>query len=117
MSIKQRGLGRDLEALLGKRRVSETAPATSTTDVTLPAANIVTETIVAIATPNVAKNNELRQIAIEQLQPGRYQPRREFPERREKWLPPPPTPTKVFASTPRLVGDLSPRIQDWREEA
>lgn len=35
-NIKQRGLGRDLEALLGKRRLPETAPATGTTNVTLP---------------------------------------------------------------------------------
>jgi hypothetical protein len=68
--IKQRGLGRDLEALLGKRRVSETAPALSieTNDATLPAANQVAPLVEAA----VDKNNELRQLPIEQSTTSRF---------------------------------------------
>ena len=52
MSTKKRGLGRGLEALLGTSRAAAAATA-----------------------PDEAAGEALRQLAVDQLQPGRYQPR------------------------------------------
>ena len=70
-NIKQRGLGRDLEALLGKRPNPHPNPSLQ--------ARKETEISNSTTISAVEKNNELRQLPIEQLQRGRYQPRREFP--------------------------------------
>ena len=62
-SNKQRGLGRDLEYLLGKGRVSaiKDALAPTTTTIQTPA--------------TLAPDEILRNVALDMLQPGRYQPR------------------------------------------
>ena len=106
-NIKQRGLGRDLEALLGKRRVPETAPAAhqmSEFDKARGDAEAVSFDAQATKVPQrqdpELKNNELRQIPIEQLQPGRYQPRREFP----------PESLEELASSIRAHGVIQPLI-------
>jgi ParB family chromosome partitioning protein len=62
-SNKQRGLGRDLEALLGRRKAP---PATAT----LPTESVVDS--------NSEKQNQLRQLPIDVLQSGRYQPRQDM---------------------------------------
>lgn len=56
---KQRGLGRDLESLLGKRSFNNPTEDTATVPVSTSAPS----------------NNELRQLPVDVLQSGRYQPR------------------------------------------
>ena len=58
MSAKKRGLGRGLDALLTPKKPAEAAPAEESTV--------------------VVEEGPLREIAIEQLQPGKYQPRKDM---------------------------------------
>ena len=67
---KQRGLGRDLSSLLGRRPINSTPAPTATVEDT-PAATVSTA-------PIASGEQELRQLPIDVLQPGRYQPRQEM---------------------------------------
>lgn len=102
MNMKQRGLGRDLEALLGKRRVSEATPAVSSNEVEKATAETPTfaATTHQTAINNLASKTELHHLSIEQLQPGRYQPRREFP----------PESLEELANSIRAQGIIQPLI-------
>lgn len=62
-SNKQRGLGRDLEALLGKHRATRSIPTNDTE---------------ATEIPTTQKQERLHKLPIDVLQPGRYQPRLEI---------------------------------------
>ncbi|MHC1478728.1 ParB/RepB/Spo0J family partition protein [Frateuria aurantia] len=57
MAVKKRGLGRGLDALLGSATTAGTEPASA-----------------------AAEEGELRQLPIQQIQPGKYQPRRHWDE-------------------------------------
>ena len=97
-NMKQRGLGRDLEVLLGKRR-SQTVNTSSANSVIENNVSIPAEEE-SVVLPEMEKNNELRHLPIEQLQPGRYQPRREFP----------PESLEELASSIRSQGIIQPLI-------
>lgn len=68
---KKRGLGRNLDALLSRKPVSQSVPTPA------PAAPVPAATATAnVAT--VAQEGELRHLPIELLDRGRYQPRKDF---------------------------------------
>lgn len=110
MNIKQRGLGRDLESLLGRRNPHPNPPpqAREGTPVA-PPLNLSSAADAGVSEPLPLHEvrgragvgaNELRHIPIEQLQPGRYQPRREFP----------PESLEELASSIRTQGIIQPLI-------
>lgn len=84
MSVKKRGLGKGLDALLGARKSVQEA-ATPLPVATEPTPSPVTAEVAATAAPAVAPaapapsaDGSLRQLPVEFIQPGKYQPRTDF---------------------------------------
>jgi len=83
MAVKKRGLGKGLDALLGARKsVQEAAtPVPVALEPVHPAAELPTAAPAEVAVPVVptsSPDGTLRQLPVEFIQPGRYQPRTDF---------------------------------------
>jgi ParB family chromosome partitioning protein len=73
MSVKKRGLGRGLEALLAGSKTMAATPPLSVSVTPDPAISAATEP--KVATPAQSLDGSLRHLPVEFIQPGKYQPR------------------------------------------